>query len=93
MTVPVETTFNASDGRIAQQRPKINSASCSSLKSQKISGTTSETTPWADAGHEPVRVLPLVVAHEQPAGAAGQIGHVRTALIEDQIQVPAEGIC
>jgi hypothetical protein len=45
-----------------------------------------------DAGHQPVGFLATVVAHQQPAGAAGQIGHVRAPLVEDQVQVPAEGI-
>jgi hypothetical protein len=40
-----------------------------------------------------IGLLALVVAHQQSAGAAGQIGDVGAALIEDQIQVPAEGIC
>jgi hypothetical protein len=30
---------------------------------------------------------------QQPAGAAGRIGHVCASLVQDQVQVPAEGIC
>ena len=46
-----------------------------------------------DAGHQLVGFLALVVARQHPAGAAGQIGHVGAPLVEDPVQVPAEGIC
>jgi hypothetical protein len=32
------------------------------------------------------------LAHQQPAGGAGQIGHVRAPLIEDQVEAGAEAI-
>jgi hypothetical protein len=46
-----------------------------------------------DAGHQRIGFLPLVVAHQHPAGAAVDIGHFCSPLVEDQIEVPAEGIC
>jgi hypothetical protein len=46
----------------------------------------------ADPRHQPIGLLALVVARQHPAGAAGNIGNVRAPLVEDQIQVPAEGI-
>jgi hypothetical protein len=30
--------------------------------------------------------IPLVAVHQQPAGAAGQIDHVRAPLVEDQVK-------
>jgi hypothetical protein len=39
-----------------------------------------------------VGVLALVVAHQQPAGAAGRIGHVRAPLVDHQIQAGTEPI-
>jgi hypothetical protein len=44
-----------------------------------------------DAGHQPVGFLPLGVAHQQPFGAAGDVGHVR-AQIQDQIQAGTQPI-
>jgi hypothetical protein len=38
-----------------------------------------------DAGHHPVGFLPLAAARQQPAGTPGQIGHVRTPLIQDPV--------
>jgi hypothetical protein len=43
-------------------------------------------------GHQDVGFLPPVVAHQQPAGAAGQIGHVGASLVEDQIQAGAQPV-
>ena len=42
--------------------------------------------------HQPGRVLSLAVARQQPAGVAGQIGHVRAPLVEDQAQAGAQAI-
>jgi hypothetical protein len=71
--------------------PRSNSSAA--CRSWPRSSATSQTHAVIDAGHQPGRVLPLVVAHQHPAGAAGQIGHVRTPLVQDQVQVPAEGNC
>jgi len=48
--------------------------------------------PGVDAGHQPVGFLALVAAYQQPAGAAGQIGHFRAPLIEDQTEAGAQPI-
>jgi hypothetical protein len=45
-----------------------------------------------DARDELIRFLPFVAAHQQRAGAAGQIGHVRAPLVEDQAQAGAQAI-
>ena len=45
-----------------------------------------------DAEHEPVGFLALVIAHQQPAGVAGQIGHVRAPLVEDQVKAGAQPV-
>ena len=37
-----------------------------------------------DAGHQPIGFLALGVAHQQSAGTAGDIGHFRAPLVEDQ---------
>ena len=36
--------------------------------------------------HQPVGFLALVVAHQQPALTAGQIGYVGAPLVEDQLE-------
>jgi hypothetical protein len=43
-----------------------------------------------DADHQPIGPLALVVAHQQPTGAAGQIGHIGALLVQDQIQAGAQ---
>jgi hypothetical protein len=45
-----------------------------------------------DARHQPIGFLSFVVAHQQPAAAAGDIGHVGAPLLEDQIEAGTEPI-
>ena len=45
-----------------------------------------------DAADLQISFLPLVAAHQQPAGAARQIGHVSGPLIGDQVQAGAQAI-
>ena len=44
-------------------------------------------------GHQPGRVLALVVPAQYPAGGAAQIGHVRAPLVEDQLEAGARCGC
>ena len=46
----------------------------------------------ADARDELIRFLALVVVHQHPARATGDIGHVRAPLLQDQIQAGAQPI-
>jgi hypothetical protein len=46
----------------------------------------------ADAGHQPVGFLALVAARQQSARSAGQIGHVRAPLIDDQVEAGAQPV-
>ena len=41
---------------------------------------------------KPAAFLSPVAAHQQPAGGAGQIGHVRAPLLQDQIQAGPQPI-
>ena len=45
-----------------------------------------------DAGHQSVGFLAPVIAHQHLAGAAGQIGHARATLVEDQVQAGTQPI-
>jgi hypothetical protein len=45
-----------------------------------------------DARRQPVGLRSLVVAAKQPAGAAGQIGHVPAPLVQDQVQAGAQPV-
>src|ERR1019366_6150105 len=51
-----------------------------------------ETTPGIDARHQPIGLLALVVAHQQFAGAAGDIGHLCAPLIQDQVEAGTQPI-
>src|ERR1035437_3253677 len=68
------------------------SSSSAACRSWPRSSPTSETTPGGEAGHQPIGFFPLVVPAEQPAGAAGQIGHVRAPMIEDQLEAGAQPV-
>jgi hypothetical protein len=57
------------------------SAAC---RSWPRSSATSETHSGIDAGHQPIGFLAFVIADQQPAGAAGDVDHVRASLVEDQ---------
>jgi hypothetical protein len=45
--------------------------------------------PGVDAGHQPIGPA-SAVAHQQSAGATGQIGHVRAPLNQDQVKAGAQ---
>jgi hypothetical protein len=45
-----------------------------------------------DADYQPIGSPAFVVPVQQPAGAAGQIGHVRTPFLQDQIEAGAQPI-
>jgi hypothetical protein len=45
-----------------------------------------------DAGQQPIGFLALIVRAEQTARAAGQIGHVRAPLVEDQVEAGAQAV-
>ena len=45
-----------------------------------------------DARYRPIGFLARVVAHLEPAGAAGRIGHVRAPLIQDQVEAGAQPV-
>ena len=45
-----------------------------------------------NADHQSIGFLALVVAQQQPAGAAGQIRHIRAPLIQDQVKAGAQPV-
>jgi hypothetical protein len=57
--------------------------SAAAWRSWPRNSATIETTPGSVAGHQPIGLFALVVAHQQTAGPARQIRHVRAPLIED----------
>jgi hypothetical protein len=48
--------------------------------------------PGIGPRHQPVGFLALVVPGEHPAGAAGQVGLIRAALVEDQIEAGTQAV-
>jgi hypothetical protein len=42
--------------------------------------------------NQPVGFLALEIARQQPAGAAGQFGHVGAPLVEDQVEACAQPV-
>ena len=45
-----------------------------------------------DAEYQSIGFLAFIVATQQPAGAAGDIGHVHAPLIQDQVKAGTEAI-
>jgi hypothetical protein len=45
-----------------------------------------------DAGHQPVGFLAFVVPAKHPAGAAGQIGHVRAPVVQEKLEADAQPV-
>jgi hypothetical protein len=67
--------------------------SSAAWRSWPRNSATSATTPGSEAGHQLACFLALGVARQQPAPATGDVDQVGTSLVEDQVQVPAEGSC